>query len=461
VQASPSIKPLRAKPPAPLPLLFAGVACFAIAGLLSIFALHAASGVAQAAGLACSAGYAWRRRSLSAWILVAMVAGIMLGAWFPAQAVSLRVLGSIFLRLIRTIVAPLIFATLVVGIAGHPDLKQVGRMGLKAIVYFEVVTTLALLIGLGAINLTQAGAGVRIPPATEAQQATHIDQMSGSEILLHAFPENIAKSVAENQILQVVVFTVLFAIGLARVREGRREPVLRFCEGLADTMFEFTRVVMYFAPIGVGAAIAYTVGHMGLGVLRDYAKLIATLYGALAVFILGVLLPVALIARVPLRRFLRAVAEPVTIAFGTSSSEAALPTAMEEMEAMGVPRRVVSFVIPAGYSFNLDGSSLYLSLATLFVAQAAGIHLTFSRQLVILFALMLTSKGVAGVSRASLVILMATAGSFGLPSEPIFLLLGIDPLLDMARTAVNVAGNCLATVVVARWEGESLAAPSP
>jgi Na+/H+-dicarboxylate symporter len=262
--------------------------------------------------------------------------------------------------------------------------------------------------------------------------------------------------VAENQILQVVVFSVLFGIGLARLREARREPVLRFCEGLADVMFEFTRIVMYFAPVGVGGAIAYTVGHVGLGILGDYARLIGTLYAALAVFLCGVLLPVALVARVPLGRFLRAIAEPVTIAFGTSSSEAALPLAMEQMEKLGVPRRVVAFVIPTGYSFNLDGSSLYLSLATLFVAQAAGIHLSFGRQLVILFALMLTSKGVAGVSRAALVILLGTASSFGLPSEPIFLLLGIDPLMDMARTAVNVAGNCLATVVVARWEGEPL-----
>jgi proton glutamate symport protein len=439
-----------------LPLLAGGAACFALAGLLWLSGAHVASGIAQAAGLVAFAGYAWRRRSLSAWILVAMVAGVVLGAWFPAQAVSLRVAGLIFLRLIRAIVAPLIFATLVVGIAGHADLKQVGRMGLKAIVYFEVVTTLALLIGLGAINLSQAGAGVKIPPSSEAPQA-RLEQMSGTDILLHSFPENIAKSVAENQILQVVVFSVLFGIGLARVREGRREAILRFCESLADTMFEFTRIVMYFAPVGVGAAIAYTVGHVGLGVLGDYARLIGTLYGALAVFLFGVLLPVALIARVPLRRFLSAIAEPVTIAFGTSSSEAALPRAMETMEEMGVPRRVVAFVIPTGYSFNMDGSSLYLSMATLFVAQAAGMHLSFGRQLVILFTLILTSKGVAGVSRAALVILLGTASSFGLPSEPIFLLLGIDPLMDMARTAVNVAGNCLATVVVARWEGEPLA----
>ena len=435
--------------------LLAGVACYALAGALWGLGAKTASGIAQAAGLIPLCGFGWRRRSLSAWILVAMVAGVLLGAWFPAQAVSLRIAGLIFLRLIRAIVAPLIFATLVVGIAGHPDLKQVGRMGVKAIVYFEAVTTLALLIGLGAINLSRAGEGVKIPPSVETEKA-RVEQLSGPDVLLHAFPENIAKSVAENQILQVVVFTVLFAIGLARIRESRREPVLRFCEGLADAMFEFTRIVMYFAPIGVGAALAYTVGHVGLGVLADFARLIGTLYAALAVFLCGVLLPIAIAARVPLGRFVRAIAEPVAIAFGTSSSEAAMPRAMEVMEELGVSRRLVAFVIPTGYSFNLDGSSLYLSLATVFVAQAAGMHLSIGRQLFILFALMLTSKGVAGVSRASLVILLATASSFGLPSEPIFLLLGIDPLLDMARTAVNVAGNCLATAVVARWEGEPI-----
>ena len=436
-------------------LLAASAACYALAAALWGLEARTVSGIVQAAGLVPLCGLAWRRRSLSAWILAAMVAGVLLGAWFPAQAVSLRVAGLIFLRLIRAIVAPLIFATLVVGIAGHPDLKQVGRMGLKAIVYFEVVTTAALLIGLGAINLSRAGEGVHITPSAEPEKA-QVEQLSGTEVLLHAFPENIAKSIAENQILQVVVFTALFAIGLARIREERRAPVLRFFEGLADTMFEFTRIVMYFAPVGVGAAIAYTVGHVGVRVLADFAKLIGTLYAALTVFLCGVLLPIALVARVPLGRFVRAIAEPVAIAFGTSSSEAAMPRAMEVMEELGVSRRLVAFVIPTGYSFNLDGSSLYLSLATIFVAQAAGMHLSFGRQLFILLTLMLTSKGVAGVSRAALVILLATASSVGLPSEPIFLLLGIDPLMDMARTAVNVAGNCLATAVVARWEGEPI-----
>lgn len=274
------------------------------------------------------------------------------------------------------------------------------------------------------------------------------------EVLLHVFPENLAKSIAEGQVLQVVVFAVLFGIALATVSEAKRAPVLRLCESLSEVMFRFTNVVMYFAPVAVGAAMAYTVGNMGLGVLVNLTKLLATLYGALVAFGLCVLLPVALLFRVPVGRFLRAVAEPATIAFATSTSEAALPSAMEQMEALGVPRRIVAFVIPAGYSFNLDGSTLYLAVASIFVAQAAGMHLTLGQQLVMMLTLMLTSKGVAGVPRAMLVVLLATASSFHLPMEPIFVILGIDALMDMARTTVNVVGNCLASVVIAKWEGE-------
>jgi proton glutamate symport protein len=355
--------------------------------------------------------------------------------------------------LIRTIVAPLILATLIVGIAGHGDLKGVGRMALKALVYFEVVTTLALVVGLVAINLSKAGVGLAMsgvaPMAVAAPVATRWD-----EVLLHVFPENLAKSIAEGQVLQVVVFALLFGIALATVSEAKRAPVLRLCESLSEVMFRFTNVVMYFAPVAVGAAMAYTVGSMGLGVLVNLTKLIATLYGALVVFGVCVLLPVALLFRVPVRRFLVAVAEPATIAFATSTSEAALPSAMEQMEALGVPRRIVAFVIPAGYSFNLDGSTLYLAVATIFVAQAAGMHLTIAQQVVMMLTLMLTSKGLAGVPRAMLVVLLATASSFHLPMEPIFVILGIDALMDMARTTVNVVGNCLASVVVAKWEGE-------
>ena len=399
-------------------------------------------------------GYAAARRSLTVWILAGMVVGAEVGHDWPQFAVQLRILSLIFLRLIKTIIAPLLFGTLVVGIAGHANLKKVGRMGVKALVYFEVVTTIALFIGLAAINISKAGVGVKLPPPAQAEQLATPQKQTISDVLLHVFPENVAKSVAEGQVLQGVVFSILFAIALSLLSETKRRPMLAFAESLTETMFKFTNIVMFFAPIGVGAAIAYTVGHMGLGILVNLFQLLATLYVALIVFLLFVLLPVALIARVPIRKFLRAIAEPVSIAFATTSSEAALPRAMEAMESIGVPRQIVAFVMPTGYSFNLDGSTLYLSLATLFVAQSAGIHLSFGEQLVILFTLMLTSKGVAGVPRATLVILLGTAASFRLPIEPIFIILGIDELMDMARTSVNVIGNCLASVVIARWEGE-------
>ncbi|MFZ0477924.1 MAG: cation:dicarboxylase symporter family transporter [Terriglobales bacterium] len=402
--------------------------------------------------IALAAICAWYKRSLAFWILVAMVAGAAIGYDWPHTAVQLQPIGAIFLRLIKTIIAPLLFATLVGGIAGHSDLKKVGRMGIKAIVYFEIITSLALIIGLAAINISKAGVGVRLS-ATGGENLP-VQKLTAAETILHIFPENIAKSIAEGQVLQVVVFSILFGMALAMVPEARRRPLLALTDSLAATMFKFTNLVMYFAPFGVGAAIAYTVGSTGIGVLLNLAKLLGTLYAALAVFIVCVLLPVAILARVPLRKFIAAVAEPVSIAFGTSSSEAALPRAMEAMEGLGVPRQVVAFVMPTGYSFNLDGSTLYLSLAAIFVAQAAGVHLSLGRQLLLLVTLMLTSKGVAGVSRAAIVILLGTVGSFGLPAEPVFILLGIDPLMDMARTAINVLGNCLATVVVARWEGD-------
>ncbi len=394
-----------------------------------------------------------RRRRLSPWIFWAMLAGIEVGLDAPGFAIELRVFSDIFLRLIKTIVAPLILATLVTGIAGHGDLRGVGRMGLKALVYFEVVTTAALGIGLAAINLTKAGVGLAIPAVSgsagvTAPAATHWD-----DFLLHVFPENLAKSIAEGQMLQVAVFAVLFGAALATLPEAKRRPVLVFTESLGEVMFRFTNIVMYLAPVGVGAAMAYTVGHLGAGVLVNLGKLLLTLYLALAGFAVLVLLPAALLFRVPVGQFLRAVAAPATIAFATSTSEAALPRAMEAMEALGVPRRVVSFVIPAGYSFNLDGSTLYLAVASIFVAQAGGIRMGLGQQLLMMGTLVLTSKGVAGVPRATLVVLLATASTFHLPVEPIFVILGIDALMDMARTAVNVVGNCLASAVVARWEG--------
>ncbi|HSY35682.1 MAG TPA: cation:dicarboxylase symporter family transporter [Acidobacteriaceae bacterium] len=451
-------------------LLWAATGALVLGAGVVMGAMHAPHAVAMAMrwlGVLLLMVFAWRRKSLTPWIFVAMVAGAELGFDAPHVAVQLRVLSDIFLRLIRTIVAPLILATLIVGIAGHGDLKGVGRMGLKALVYFEVVTTLALAVGLVAINVTKAGVGLSSSvaqtqgsgarpgaPSSVAVQTPIPVATKWDEVLLHVFPENLAKSIAEGQVLQVVVFAVLFGIALATVSEAKRAPVLRLCESLSEVMFRFTNVVMYFAPVAVGAAMAYTVGNMGLGVLVNLTKLLATLYGALVVFGVCVLLPVALLFRVPVLRFLGAVAEPATIAFATSTSEAALPIAMEQMEALGVPRRIVAFVIPAGYSFNLDGSTLYLAVASIFVAQAAGMHLTLGQQVVMMLTLMLTSKGVAGVPRAMLVVLLATASQFHLPMEPVFVLLGIDALMDMARTTVNVVGNCLASVVIAKWEGE-------
>ena len=436
-----------------LVLLGPGLATLALGAVLQLLHVPHAL-IARWIGAALLAAFAVQRRSLTPWIFVAMIAGAEIGFDAPRFAVGLRVFSDIFLRLIKTIVAPLILATLVVGIAGHGDLKGVGRMGVKTLVYFEVVTTLALGIGLLAINITKAGVGLALPAAANAVQTvaapppTHWD-----DFLLHIFPENLAKSVAEGQILQVAVFAVFFGIALATLSETKRGPVLRLCESLSEVMFRFTNVVMYFAPIGVGAAMAYTVGHMGLGVLVNLGKLLLTLYGALVLFAVAVLLPAAMLFKVPIARFIAAVAEPATIAFATATSEAALPRAMEQMEALGVPRRIVAFVIPAGYSFNLDGSTLYLAVASIFVAQAAGIHMSLGQQLLMMATLVLTSKGVAGVPRATLVVLLATASTFHLPVEPIFVILGIDALMDMARTMVNVVGNCLASVVVAQWEG--------
>jgi proton glutamate symport protein len=441
----------------------AGLALYCVGLLLPL--IHAPASISlsiRVAALVLLGWGAWRQRSLTAWIFWAMIAGAELGADAPALAVSLRVFSDIFLRLIKTIVAPLILGTLITGIAAHGQMRSLGRMGLKALVYFEVLTTIAMLVGLAAINITHAGVGLDVPqqhtaatgPAGQQALQHAPSPMRWDEVLLHTFPENIAKSVADNQILQVAVFAILFGVAMGRLSAETRAPLLRVIESLTETMFAFTNVVMYYAPVGVGAAMAYTVGQMGPGVLLHLARLLLTLYGALLAFGLLGMLPVALIAGVPIRRFLRAVAEPATIAFATSTSEAALPRAMEAMEALGVPRRIVGFVIPAGYSFNLDGSTLYLALASVFVAQAAGVTMGWKQQIFMVGTLMLTSKGVAGVPRATLIVLLATVAMFHLPEDPIFVILGIDALMDMARTSVNVVGNCLASVVIALWEGE-------
>ncbi len=395
-----------------------------------------------------------QKRSLTAWIIVAMLWGAEIGYDWPEVGTSLQLLSNIFLKMIKTVVAPLLFATLVVGIAGHANLREVGRMGLKTIIYFEIITTLALVIGLAAINITHAGVGVPQVVAEGAETLQRVAPQTASEVILHAFPENIARSVSENQVLQIVVFSVLFGIALAQVPAERRKPMLDVAESLAEVMFKYTNLVMLFAPIGVGGAVAYTIGKMGTAILVNLAWLVGTLYLALAVFILAVLVPVTFLFRIDLRRFVKAVAAPVTLAFATTSSEAALPRAMEQMEEFGVPRHIVAFVMPTGYSFNLDGTTLYLALAAVFVAQATNVYLSWEQQVMMLLTLMLTSKGVAGVPRASLVILLGTASSFGLAEWPILAIMGVDALMDMARTATNVLGNCLASAVVARWEGQ-------
>ena len=397
--------------------------------------------------------YAVYKRSLTTWILVSMVIGIEIGLDFPVFSQNLKVLSQIFLRLVKTVIAPILFATLVVGIAGHSSLKQVGRMGWKSILYFEVVTTIALIIGLIAINISGAGKGISLPPGFK-ETLPEVKPQGWQDVILHIFPENFAKSVYHGDVLPIVVFSIIFGIALAMIKEDKRKPMLAFTESLAETMFKFTNIIMYFAPFGVGAAIAVTVGHLGLDVLVNLVKLLLTLYAALIVFILVVLLPVALIIKIPIKNFIKAISEPVSIAFATTSSESALPKAMENMERFGVPRKIVSFVLPTGYTFNLDGTTLYLSLASVFVAQAAGMDLSIGEQIIMGLTLMLTSKGVAGVPRASLVILLGTAASFNLPLWPIMAILGIDELMDMARTSVNVIGNTLASCVIARWEGE-------
>ena len=466
-------------------------------------------------------GFKLPKISLTWKIMIGLVLGIFLGWLFRELDIAsgnhtilgvdkdtvlsfTRSLSTLFLNLIKSIIAPLIFSTLVIGISGTGDIKQVGRIGAKSLIYFEIVTTLALIIGLLAVNITQPGKGVSlagIPKGEDkavlaqrakdyAKEAKELAATQGGDsvvamqaaqkaadsadaaakgltapeppakpqtfgdIIAHLSPTSIIKAMAEGDVLQIVVFSVLFALAVTSIGKEKAQPVVKWCESLADIMFRFTEFVMKFAPVGVGAAMAYTIAHseQGLGVLKNLGALVLTLYGALIVFAAIVLLPIALIFKVPLKDFIDAVKTPASIAFATTSSESALPKAMENLVLLGVPRRIVSFVLPTGYSFNLDGTTLYLALASVFVAQAAGIQMSWGDQIMMVLVLMLTSKGVAGVPRASLVILLGTLASFKLPLEGVILILGVDELMDMARTAINVIGNCLATVVIAKWE---------
>ena len=452
------------------------------------------------------------RISLTWKILIGLVIGIFVGWLLPQWGLSARPLSNLFLNLIKSIIAPLIFATLVIGISGTGDIKQVGRIGGKSLIYFEIVTTVALFIGLAAVNITQPGKGVSLAGvaksedksvlanrakalseeankavekaeefsaqnnSAEATKQTLIASQKTAEaanlvakgltapeppakpqsfgdIIAHLSPTSIIKAMAEGDVLQIVVFSVIFALAVTSIGKEKSEPIVKWCASLADIMFRFTEFVMKFAPIGVGAAMAYAVSHSGLEVLKNLAMLVGTLYGALLFFVVVVLLPIALLFKVPLKDFFDAVKTPATIAFATTSSESALPKAMENLVRLGCPQRIVGFVLPTGYSFNLDGTTLYLAIASIFVAQAAGIELTWTQQIMMMLTLMLTSKGVAGVPRASLVILLGTLASFNLPVEGVILILGVDELMDMARTTVNVIGNCLATVVITKWEG--------
>jgi proton glutamate symport protein len=429
----------------------------------ALFAMGAAAGLLHFAAIGMALRWvaiavwtaiAVRRPSLMLWTLLGMVAGVEIGLDAPHFAAGLRLPGDLFLRLVRMIVAPLVFATITTGIAGHGQLRAVGRLAVKALIYFEIVTTLGLVIGTVAMNLSGAGWGTQVPPAQEAAPAAAQPPQTWQQTVLNLFPENIAQAVAQNQILQIAIFSVLFGCALAILAEPKRAPLVAVLQSLTDVMFQMTRFIMVLAPIAAGGAIAYTVGRTGLATLLPLVRLVVTYYIALAAFSALVLVPILLVFRIPLAKFLSAVGEPTAIGFATTTSEAALPLAMERMEEFGVPRWIVSFVIPTGYSFNMTGSSVYLSMAAVFVAQAAGLHLTLGRQIAILAILVVASKGVAGVPRATLVVLLATASAIALPTAPILLILGIDTIMDMGRTAMNVLGNCMASAVIARTEGE-------
>jgi proton glutamate symport protein len=402
----------------------------------------------------------WYHLSLAKQIFLGLVIGVLLGALFPKWSQNLGFLRDIFLHLIKSMIAPLIFGSVVQGIANEGDIKKVGRMGLKALIYFEVVTIFALIVGLAMANIVQPGAGVHLSSAVDTSSlGVPVDSKppTATQIILHAFPESVIAAMANGDVLQIVIFSMIFAAGLILAGDAGK-PVLTWCQSLTQIMFKFAGIVMKFAPIGVGAAIAVTVGHQGLGVLLDLLKLVLTLYGALVVFVVVVLGSVIWIAKVPLRPFIRAIAEPFTLAFATANSESALPDAFARMERFGVPRGIVGFVLPTGYSFNLDGSTLHLAMASVFIAQAAetttGVHFGIGQQIAMMLMLMLTSKGVAAVPRASVIVLIGAVQSFHLPLEGVVMILGVDAFMDMARTSVNVLGNCLASVVVARWEGE-------
>lgn len=402
--------------------------------------------------------FSLKHSKLTLLIFSALILGIIFGAIAPEWAVKMQPFATIFLRMVKMIIAPLLFATLVVGIAGHGDVKQLSKIGIKTLVYFEIVTTLALFIGLIAGNIFQPGVGFAVNAtagnlkeaglmaATDSHTSIH-------EMVINIFPTSIFDAMASGNLLQIVVFSIFFALAICTVGKPA-EPVLDLLKSLSKIMFKFTEYVMYFAPIGIFGAISYTIGMNGIKVLGSYFKVIFSLYAALAVFVILVLIIACKIAKISFRALIRTLEEPALLAFTTASSEAAFPKAIEIMENFGVPKNIVGFVMPTGYTFNLDGSTLYLAIGVMFSAQIAGIHLSFEQQIIIMLALMLTSKGIAGVPRVSLIVLAGTLASFNIPIIGVAILLGIDQILDMGRTTVNLVGNCIATVVIARWENQ-------
>ena len=397
---------------------------------------------------------------LTRYILISLILGIVVGLLFPDFAVKLSPLAMMFLNMVKMIIAPLLFATLVIGIAGHGDIKSLGKIGFKTLIYFELVTIAALLIGLGIGHFTQPGAGLSQVGEVSSTYMDAVTAMSHGahhaslrDLVINIFPSSIIKSMADGNLLQIVVFCLFFALAICAVGQ-KAKPILDVLNSLSEIMFKFTEYVMYFAPVGVFAAIASTIGSSGIGILKNYVKIVFSLYFALFVFIVFILILVCKIVKIPMSGLIRTLKDPALLAFSTASSEAALPKAMEQMEKFGVPKNIVGFVMPTGYTFNLDGSTLYLSMAVLFATQLVGIDLSFQQQLIIMFALMFTSKGVAGVPRAGLVVLAGTLSSLNYPLIGVAILLGIDQILDMGRTTVNLIGNCIATIFIARWENE-------
>jgi proton glutamate symport protein len=397
-----------------------------------------------------------RSIKLTSWIFISLAIGLLIGIYAPEFAHSVKSLRTLFLNGVKCIIAPLIFSSIVCGINSSGSIKGLGRLGLRAIIWFEIATTVALGIGLLFVNVLRPGDGIELKPASDATLlAAAQTKMTVAGFIEHLLPTNFAEAVVKGDVLQIVLFSVLFGISLLLAGE-RARPVLALCEGLSHVMFKFTELIMNLAPIGVGAAMAGAVAEHGLKVLIPMAKMVGTLYAALAVFIAVVLLPALLWARVRIIPFLKEIRPSVALAFATTSSESAYPGALQSLEKIGVPNRIASFVLPLGYSFNLDGSTLYLAIASIFIAQASHIEMSLSNQLAMMLMLMLTTKGVAAVPRASLVVLSATLAAFGLPLEGVVMIMGVDEFMDMARTSVNLLGNCVATTVISRWENEVL-----